>query len=162
VHKFFTNAGATSTFKAPVAYWGPSKASTYKVYSPGRPGARNFCTSALIPEYTVGKGALWRLFRTGLSLLQFVHWATEEFPLITCSLGVMVCLFVCFHGRPRQATDVLQPTGLLYRPLWTFHLWPPDAPTPTDAFRTPAAEVGTYGRGIGSVILPKCRLPRYI
>jgi hypothetical protein len=71
-------------------------------------------------------------------------------------------LFVCFHGRPRQATDVVQPAGLLYRPLWTFQLWPPDAPAPTDAFRTLAAEVGTYGRGIGPVILPKCRLPRYI
>jgi hypothetical protein len=55
--------------------------------------------------------------------------------------------FVCFHGRPRQATGVLQPTGLLYRPLWTFQHWPPDAPAPTDAFRTLAAEVGTYGRG---------------
>jgi hypothetical protein len=49
---------------------------------------------------------------------------------------------VCLNGRPRQATDVLQPAGLLYRPLW-----PPDAPAPTDAFGTPAAEVGTYGRG---------------
>jgi hypothetical protein len=57
-----------------------------------------------------------------------------------------VCLFVCFHGRPRQATDVLQPAGLLYRPLWTFQLWPPDATAPTYAFRTLAAEVGTYGR----------------
>jgi hypothetical protein len=38
-------------------------------------------------------------------------------------------------------------TGLLYRPRWTFQLWPQDAPAPTDAFRTPAAEVGTYGRG---------------
>jgi hypothetical protein len=53
---------------------------------------------------------------------------------------------VCFHGRPRQATDVLQPAGLLYRPIWTFQLWPPDAPAPIDAFRTLAAEVGTYGR----------------
>jgi hypothetical protein len=50
----------------------------------------------------------------------------------------------------------------LYRPLWTFHLWPPDAPAPTDAFRTLAAEVGTYGRGIGPGTFPKCRLPRYI
>jgi hypothetical protein len=58
-----------------------------------------------------------------------------------------VCLFVCFHGLPRQVTDVLQPAGLLYRPLWTFQLWPLDAPSPTDAFRTLAAEVGTYGRG---------------
>jgi hypothetical protein len=41
----------------------------------------------------------------------------------------VVCLFVCFLGRPRQATDVLQPAGLLYRPLlWTFQLLPPDAP----------------------------------
>jgi hypothetical protein len=71
-------------------------------------------------------------------------------------------LFVSLHWRPRQATDVLPTAGLLYRPLWTFQLWPPDAPAPTDAFHTLAAEVGTYGRGIGPVILPKCRLPRYI
>jgi hypothetical protein len=57
-------------------------------------------------------------------------------------------MFVFFHGRPRQATDILQPAGLLYHPLWTFQLWPQDAPAPTDAFRTLAAEVGTYGRGI--------------
>jgi hypothetical protein len=41
----------------------------------------------------------------------------------------------------------MQPTGLLYRPLWTFQLWPPDAPAPTEALRTLAAEFGTYGRG---------------
>jgi hypothetical protein len=58
-----------------------------------------------------------------------------------------VCLlFVCFHGRPRQATGVLQPAGLLYRRVLKFQLWPPDAPAPTEAFRTLAAEVGTYGR----------------
>jgi hypothetical protein len=57
----------------------------------------------------------------------------------------LICLFV---GRPWQATDVLQPAGLLYRPLWTFQLWPPVAPAPTDAFRTLAAEVGTYERRI--------------
>jgi hypothetical protein len=57
-----------------------------------------------------------------------------------------VCLFVCFLGRPQQATDVLQPAGLLYRPLWTYQLSPPDVPAPTDTFRTLAAEVGTYGR----------------
>jgi hypothetical protein len=55
------------------------------------------------------------------------------------------------RGKPR-----------MYRRLWTFQLWPPDAPAPTDAFRTLAAEVGTYGRGIGPGILPKFRLPRYI
>jgi hypothetical protein len=38
--------------------------------------------------------------------------------------------------------------GFLYRPFWTFQLWPPDASAPTDAFRTLAAEVGTYGRGM--------------
>jgi hypothetical protein len=37
-------------------------------------------------------------------------------------------VFVCFPGRPRQATGVLQPAGLLYRPLWTLQLWPSDAP----------------------------------
>jgi hypothetical protein len=52
-------------------------------------------------------------------------------------------IVVCLRGRPRQAMDVLQPAGLLYRLLWTFQLWPPDAPAPTDAFRTLAAEVGT-------------------
>jgi hypothetical protein len=51
---------------------------------------------------------------------------------------------------------------LIYRPLWTFQLWPSDVPAPTDAFRTLAAEVGTYGRRIGLGILPKCRLPRYM
>jgi hypothetical protein len=56
-----------------------------------------------------------------------------------------VCLFFSV-GVPRQATDVLQPTGLLYLPLWTFQLWPPDAPAPTDAFLTLAAEFGTYAR----------------
>jgi hypothetical protein len=86
-----------------------------------------------------------------------------DYPVVKIRdvLKMFVC-FVCFHGRPRQATDVLQPAGLLYRLLWTFQLWPPDAPAPTDAFRTLAAKVGTYGRRIGPGILPKCRLPRYI
>jgi hypothetical protein len=64
---------------------------------------------------------------------------------------LFVCFFLSFFGRTRQATDVLQPAGLLYRPFWTFHLWPPDSPAPTDAFRTLAAEVGTYGRRIRTV-----------
>jgi hypothetical protein len=85
----------------------------------------------------------------------FCKWFSLPLTLITP-------VFVCFPGRPRQVTDVLQPAGLLYRPLWTFQLWPPDAPAPTDAFRTLAAEVGTYGRGIGQGILTKYRLPRYI
>jgi hypothetical protein len=55
-------------------------------------------------------------------------------------IEVEVCSFVSMGVR------VLQPAGLLYRPLWTFQLWPPDAPAPTDAFRTLAAEVGTYRR----------------
>jgi hypothetical protein len=53
---------------------------------------------------------------------------------------LFVCLFLW--------ASALQPTVLLYRPLWTFQLWPPDAPAPTDAFRTLAADVGTYGRRI--------------
>jgi hypothetical protein len=30
---------------------------------------------------------------------------------------IAVCVFVCFYVRPRQATDVPHPAGLLYRPL---------------------------------------------
>jgi hypothetical protein len=65
---------------------------------------------------------------------------------IDSSLAYLVLLFVCYCGRSRQAMDVLQPAGLLYRPLWTFQLSPPGAPAPTDAFRTLAAEAATYGR----------------
>jgi hypothetical protein len=61
--------------------------------------------------------------------------------------------FVCFSGCTRQATDVLQPAGLLYRPVWMFQLWPPNAPVPTDTFRTLAVEAGTYGRRIGPLNL---------
>jgi hypothetical protein len=49
------------------------------------------------------------------------------------------------RGKPRMYYSL---AGFLYRPLWTFQLWPPEAPAPIDAFRTLAAEVGTYGRGI--------------
>jgi hypothetical protein len=57
-------------------------------------------------------------------------------------------LFVClFNGRPRQATDVLQPAGLLYHPLWTFQLWPPDSPAPTVAFRTLERKLELMGGG---------------
>jgi hypothetical protein len=58
-----------------------------------------------------------------------------------------VCLFVSMgvRGKPRMYLSL---AGFLYRPLRTFQLWPPDAPALNDASRTPAAEVGTYGRGI--------------
>jgi hypothetical protein len=54
--------------------------------------------------------------------------------------------FVCFHGRPRQTTDVPQPNWLFVPPAF-------DVPTlvtgcPRAYRRTLAAEVGTYGRGI--------------
>jgi hypothetical protein len=63
-------------------------------------------------------------------------------PVFVCiPLMAFVC-FVCFHGRPWQATDVLQPAGLLYRPLWTFQLWPPDTPAPTD--RVPHSSGGSW------------------
>jgi hypothetical protein len=59
--------------------------------------------------------------------------------------GLFACVFVSMgvRGKPRMYCSL---AGFLYRPLWTFQLWPPDAPAPTDAFRTLAAEVGTYGR----------------
>jgi hypothetical protein len=77
--------------------------------------------------------------------VQRVAYSLYQLSLLTIPTALSET-FVCFYGRPRQATDVLQPAGLLYRPIWTFQLWPPDAPAPTDAFRTLAAEVGTYGR----------------
>jgi hypothetical protein len=49
------------------------------------------------------------------------------------------------RGKPPMYLSL---AGLLYHPLWTFQLWPPDASAPTDASRTLAAEVGTYGRGM--------------
>jgi hypothetical protein len=52
-----------------------------------------------------------------------------------------------FRGKPRMYFSL---AGLLYHPLCTFQLRPPHAPAPTNAFRTPAEEVGTYGRGIGT------------
>jgi hypothetical protein len=53
------------------------------------------------------------------------------------------------RGKPRMYLSLV---GFLYRPFWTFHLWPPDASALTDMSRTPAAEGGTYGRGIRPVI----------
>jgi hypothetical protein len=69
-----------------------------------------------------------------------IFYVTHCSYILTINTLTFTCsLFVCFRGRPWQATDVLQPAGLLYRPLWTFQLWPPDAPAPTDAFLTLAA-----------------------
>jgi hypothetical protein len=106
---------------------------------------------------------MWKCSEFGKDYKWCVRKWSKPDPQVDVTLisicRIIRCLFVCFYGRPRQATDVLQPAGLLYRPLWTFQLWPPDAPAPIDAFRTLAAEVGTYRRGIGPIILPKCRLP---
>jgi hypothetical protein len=66
--------------------------------------------------------------------------------IILSRIIMFVCLFVSMgiRGKPRMYLSL---AGFLYRPHWTFQLWPPDAPAPTDVFRTPMAEVGTYGRG---------------
>jgi hypothetical protein len=58
--------------------------------------------------------------------------------------------FVCFHGRPWQATDVPQPSWLFVPPALDVQTLATrcDASAPTDASRTIAAEVGTYGRGM--------------
>jgi hypothetical protein len=57
----------------------------------------------------------------------------------------VVCLFVSMgvRGKPRKYLSL---AGFSYHPLWTFQLWPSDASAPTDASRTLAAEVETYGR----------------
>jgi hypothetical protein len=74
----------------------------------------------------------------------------------------LVCLFVSMavRGKPRMYLSL---AGFLYRPLWTFQLWPPDASAPTDASGTLAAEVGTLWAGNEDRQFSlKCRLPRYI
>jgi hypothetical protein len=109
-------------------------------------------------------GYLASFFSWGFSPKLFDYWFLKYFSLEKLSYNLMAllypwaflgwhrpflyflsikCFFVCFHGRPRQATDYYSLAGFLYRPLWTFRLWPPDAPAPIDAFRTLAAEVGT-------------------
>jgi hypothetical protein len=55
--------------------------------------------------------------------------------------GLFVSMGV--RGKPRMYRSL---ADFLYRPLWTFQLWPPNASEPTDAFRTLAAEAGTCGR----------------
>jgi hypothetical protein len=64
---------------------------------------------------------------------------TFQLVYMSVSMGV--------RGKPRMYYSL---AGFLYRPLWTCQLCPPDAPAPIDAFRTLAAEVETYGRGIRS------------
>jgi hypothetical protein len=68
-----------------------------------------------------------------LPLFEFMAW-----------IGTYLPLLLLFPWASAASHGLLQPAGLLYRPRWTFQLWPPDAPAPTDAFRTLAAEVGTY------------------
>jgi hypothetical protein len=82
---------------------------------------------------------------------QFVPWWFIHLILVCLEKYIFklrfVFLFVSMsvRGKPRMYLNL---TGFLYLPLRTFHLWPLDAPAPTDASRTPAVEVGTYGRGI--------------
>jgi hypothetical protein len=64
------------------------------------------------------------------------------------------------RGKPRMYISL---AGFLYPQLWTFQLWPPDAPAPTDASRILAAEVGTlWAENEDRQFSLKCRLPRYI
>jgi hypothetical protein len=95
------------------------------------------------------------LFGTLLST-QGEHFHFE--PSIVISL-VFTGLFVCMgvRGKPRMYCSLLVYCTARFG---RSYFWPPDAPAPADAFRTPAAEVGTYGRGTEPEILPKCRLPR--
>jgi hypothetical protein len=69
-------------------------------------------------------------------------WFWMPFPLRRFA-ALVLCLFVSMgvRGKPRIYLSLV---GFLYRPLWTFQLWPPDASAPTDASRTLAAEVETW------------------
>jgi hypothetical protein len=81
----------------------------------------------------------------------YLKFAFERHPLLLSvrSHVLVVLVSMCFRGKPRRYFSL---AGFLHRPLWTFQLWPLESRAPTDASRTPAAEGGTYGRGIRPVI----------
>jgi hypothetical protein len=66
--------------------------------------------------------------------------------VVCCSRLHLALVVVVVVGRSWQATNVPQPAGLLYRPLFERSKLPPTRcpRAPTDAFRTPAAEAGTF------------------
>jgi hypothetical protein len=69
------------------------------------------------------------------SVIRIFHWFLPA-ALWSCSRLSLRVLFVCLfvsmgvRGKPWMYLSL---AGFLYRPLWTFQLWPPDAPAPTDA-----------------------------
>jgi hypothetical protein len=81
----------------------------------------------------------------------------------TCTSLWLWRLFDCFHGRPRQATDVLQPSWLIVPPALDFQTLTTRCPRVYR--RVPHSSGGSWNLWAGEwgpVILPKCRLPRYI
>jgi hypothetical protein len=72
--------------------------------------------------------------------------------------SLFVCMFVCFHGRPRQATDVLQPTTARFGRSNFGHQMPPRLRTRSALWRRKLELMGREG----PIIMPRCRLPRYI
>jgi hypothetical protein len=93
-----------------------------------------------------------------LTFILHTHKSLSAFlsPLFLCSSRInnmqqhsdilLTIPTVCLFTRASAASHGC--TAACHRPLWIFQLWPPDAPEPTDPFRTLAAEVGTYGRRI--------------
>jgi hypothetical protein len=59
--------------------------------------------------------------------------------------NILVYLFVSLdvRGKPRMYYSLLAYCTTSFE---RSNFWPPDTPAPNDAFRTLAAEVGTYGR----------------
>jgi hypothetical protein len=62
-----------------------------------------------------------------------------DFPVWTAlacviALVVVVVVFLGFRDKPRMSYSL---AGLLYRPIWTFQVRPPNASAPADVFRTP-------------------------
>jgi hypothetical protein len=101
-------------------------------------GTYSYSCTDMYFTYFVASGHAEKGF-LGQAVCETARW------LLRLSLATVVFLFVSMgvRSKPRMYLSL---AGLLYSPLWTFQLWPPDASAPTDAFRTLAAEVGTYGR----------------
>jgi hypothetical protein len=63
---------------------------------------------------------------------------------ISYCTNLHVVVFLGFRDKPRMYYSL---AGLLYRPILTFQVRPPDASAPADASRTLVAEVGTLWAG---------------
>jgi hypothetical protein len=64
-------------------------------------------------------------------MIMYIH---QHMHTITLQVVVVIIVFLGFRDKPRMYYSL---AGLLYRPIWTFQVRPPDASAPADVSRTP-------------------------